>query len=121
MNLSFHALYVKCTNALDWEIQQVSFDTINDHTVESVESRESPCVMIGQNFEFPGPATIEWHDGKDYDGGATIRSAFLESTKVQFFLDKSRTITITFEIRARQFQELAKYLKNILGTRLKLK
>jgi len=120
MNLSFHAPYVECTNALDWEIQQVLFDTIDDDA-DAEDRRESPYVMIGQNFEFPGPATIEWHDGKDYDGGGTIRSAFLEPTKVHFSLDESRTIMVTFEINARQFQELKKYLKNILGTRLKHK
>jgi hypothetical protein len=121
MNLSFYAPFVECTNALDREIQQVLFDTVNDDADDSEDRRQSPYVLIGQNFEFTGPAEIEWHDGEDYDGGATIQSAVLEPTCIHFSLDESRTIMVTFEIQTQQFQELQKYLKNILGTRLKQK
>jgi hypothetical protein len=111
MNFCFHASYVECTNALDWEIQQVRFDTVND----SKHRRESPYLLVSQNFEFPGPAAIEWYDGKNYDGGGKILSAILEHKMISFFLDQSREIKITLSIDGRRLQELEKYLKNILG------
>ena len=59
MNISFHAVYVHCSNALDWEIQEVIFDTIDNDADDFEDHRSSPYVLISQNFEFPGPATIE--------------------------------------------------------------
>ena len=121
MNLSFSATYVNCSNAMDWEIQQVVFDTVCDDADRSEDMRKSPCVLISRNFEFPEAATIEWYDGNDYDGGASIRSALLESTRVFIVLDKLGSIEITFELNTQQFEELKKYLSNILNGRLKLR
>ena len=115
MNLSFEAPYVDCSNAMDWEIQQVRFDTVCDG---AEDSRKSPYILISRNFEFSGVATIEWHDGNDYDGGALIRSALLESNRIVIILDKSRTIEITFALDALHFEGLKKYLRNMLSERL---
>jgi hypothetical protein len=120
MNLSFVAPYVDCSNALDWEIQQVAFDTVCNDADGAEESRKSPYVCISRNFEFPGTARIEWHDGKDDEGGASIRSALLESNRILIILDKSRTIEITFALDALHFEELKKYLCNMLSNRLNL-
>ena len=118
MNLSFEAPYVVCSNALDLEIQQVVFDTVCNDADDAEESRNSPYVCISRNFEFPGTARIEWHDGKDDEGGASIRSTHLESNRIVIILDKSRTIEITFTLDALQFEELKKYLRNMLSDRL---
>ena len=121
MNLSFEAPYVVCSNELDWEIQQVVFDTVcndADDADYAEESRNSPYVCISRNFEFPGAARIEWHDGKDDEGGASIRSAHLKSNRIVIILDKSRTIEIAFALDALQFDGLKKYLSNMLSDRL---
>jgi hypothetical protein len=121
MNLSFDAPYVDCRNAMDWEIQQVVFDTTCDNTEDAEDRRKkSPYVLISRNFEFPGATTIEWHDGNDYDDGGSIRSASLEANRIKIILDASRTIDITFNLDTNHFEELKKYLKNILGSRLKM-
>ena len=118
MNLSFKAPYVDCTNAMDWEIQQVVFDTINDNADDSEETRESPYVLISQNFEFPGPASIEWYDGEEYNGGL-INSVILKENQIQIDLDKDGRIEILFALNKTRFDELHKYLHNILNRRLK--
>ncbi len=120
MNLSFNAPHVDCTNAIDWEIQQVLFDTTCDDADDAEDRRKSPYVLISRNFEFPDAATIEWHDGNDYDGGGSIRSASLEANRIKIILNRSRTINITFKLDLNHFEELKKYLKNILGGRLKI-
>jgi hypothetical protein len=120
MNLSFDAPYVDYRNAMDWEIQQVVFDTTCDDTEDAEDIRKSPYVLISRNFESPGATTIEWHDGNDYDGGGSIRSASLEANRIKIILDGSRTIDITFNLNTNHFEELKKYLKNILGSRVKM-
>ena len=72
MTLAFRAKSVRCADAIDGEILQVCFDTMPASANE--DERDTPYVLMSQNFEFPGPATIEWHDGSDYDGGAEIAS-----------------------------------------------
>ena len=119
MNLSFEALYVDCSNAMDGEIQQAVFDTVRDDPDGAEYNRKSPYALISRNFEFPGEATIEWHDGNDNEGGDSINSALLESNRIFIVLDKEGTIEITFRLTDQQFEELKKYLWNMLGSRLK--
>ena len=115
MNLSFEAQYVTCSNAMDWEIQQVVFDTVCDNEDGAEDRRNSPYVLISRNFEFPGAARVEWHDGNDGEGGASIISAHLESTRILIDIGKARTIAITFSLNERRFRELKKYVRNILS------
>ena len=119
MNLSFQALYVNCSNAMDGEIQQVIFDTIRDDPDAEEYIRKSPYVLISRNFEFSGESTIEWHDGNDDEGGASISSVLLESKRIFVILDKQGTIEITFHLNDKQFEELKKHLRNMLVSRLK--
>src|SRR6266542_1714493 len=64
MTLAFEAKFVDCADAIGGEILQVSFDTVPSSRAE--DDRCTPYVLISRNFEFPGSATVEWHDGKDY-------------------------------------------------------
>ena len=120
LNLSFNAPYVDCTNALDWEIQQVVFDTMNEGADDSEENRDSPYVLISRNFEFPDSASIEWYYGNEYDGGHTIHSAMLQRNQIQINFDDDRIIKILFDLNETRFEELSRYLQNILNGRLKI-
>lgn len=71
MRLSFEAKCVDCVDAIDGGILQVTFDTLPPDN-DDVE-RRAPYLMISRNFEFPASATVEWHDGIQYDGGARAR------------------------------------------------
>ncbi|MFZ4776664.1 MAG: hypothetical protein ACOYM3_14935 [Terrimicrobiaceae bacterium] len=119
MNLSFFAPFVDCTNAMDWEIQQVVFDTVRDDPDAEEYTRKSPYVCISRNFEFPGAANIQWHDGNDNENGDSIRSTALELDRIFIILGKEGTIEITFHLNDRQFEELERYLRNMLGRLLK--
>ena len=115
MNLSFEALFVICSNELDWEIQQVVFDTVCDNEDGAEDRRKTPYVSISRNFEFPGPASVEWHDGNDDISGASIISANLEANRILIDIGRGQTIAITFALNERRFRELAKYVRNILS------
>lgn len=76
MHLAFEATAVSCDDAIDGEILQVCFDTVGAENDQ--KDRRTPYVLISRNFEFPSAATIEWHDGQDYNGGADILSVTLK-------------------------------------------
>jgi hypothetical protein len=117
MPLSFEATYVSADDAIAGEILQVRFDTLPASQDE--EERRTPYVLIMRNFEFPDAATIEWHDGKDYDGGADIVSVTLRRTRVTIKLRRARDIDVTFRIADKKFVQLTTYLTRMLEERIR--
>jgi hypothetical protein len=69
--IQFTAATVQCSEAIDWEIVQVNFDTM-DSTFDE-ENRTTPYLLISANFEFSKRVQIEYHDGKDYAGDSLNR------------------------------------------------
>ena len=116
MTISFRAKFVDCLEAIGGDLIQVSFDTIPDS--EEEDNRASPYVIIGRLFEFPGAATIEWHDGSDYDGGAEIVSASLRRDGLMMRLDRDVSFEITFQISDKRFTKLASSLRMMLEDNL---
>ncbi len=116
MTLAFHAKFVSCTDAIGGEILQVSFDTVP--TTQEESERSSPCVLISRNFEFADSATIEWHDGKDYDGGAEIISITLRRDRVSIVLERESDVDVTFRIPDKQFAKLTSFLRRMIDDRV---
>src|SRR5262245_39901795 len=104
MRLSFEAKFVDCVNALDGEILQVSFDTLPPSNDE--EERCSPYAVISRNFEFPGPARAEWHDGIDYDGGAEIVNMILRRERIFATLGRDLELDVTFRMPDGKFTKM---------------
>lgn len=116
MTLAFHAKFVSCADAIGGEILQVSFDTIPARQDES--ERSTPYVQISRNFEFSGSATIEWHDGKDYDGGAEIISMTLRRDRVFIMLARELDVDVTFRLPDKQFAKLTSFLRRMIDDRV---
>jgi hypothetical protein len=116
MRLSFEAKFVDCVDMIDGEILQVTFDTLppSDNEVK----RRTPYVLISRNFEFPGPATVEWHDGIDYDGGADIREMVLKRGRVSATLGRGLELDVTFRLSDKKFAKLKSYLESMLEKRV---
>jgi len=113
MTIAFQARYIDCTEAIDGEILQVTFDS----AAESQDwiHRRDPYVLIGQNFEFPGAPTIEWHDGNDYDGGAEVLKISLTRTNLVIDTDKGIDFSLTLFISDKEFSRLLDFLTRIFG------
>src|SRR6185436_16662039 len=107
--------FVDCVDAIDGEILQVTFDTLLP-SCDEVE-RRTPYVLISRNFEFPGSATVEWHDGIDY-GGAKIKEMVLKRERVSATLDRKLGLDVTFRISDKKFAKLKSYLESMLGKRV---
>lgn len=112
MNLNFDAQFVHCGDAMDGEILQVSFDTIPESQGEG--KRTTPYVLISCNFEFYDSATIEWHDGSDYNGGVEIIAVTLSRTRILIKLDSGLEIDIAFHLHDKEFAQLTSFLKRMI-------
>jgi len=112
MTLAFDAKTVDCADALDGEILQVSFDSAAADQDE--EERSTPYILISRNFEFPGSATIEWHDGQKYDGGAEIVSATLRRARISIQVDRGLNFDVAFRVPDKKFTKLTSFLKRMI-------
>ena len=116
MKLAFLAKFVECSDALGGDLLRVDFDTLQPDADEDM--RQSPWVSIGRLFEFPGDATVDWHDGSDSDGGAKIVSGALSPNHITIRLNQGRTIEIGFSLSEKQFANLKSSLTKMLGHRI---
>jgi len=116
MTIAFEAKFVSCADAIDGEILQVSFDTVPESHDE--DERSTPYVLISRNFEFPGSATIEWHDGYDYDGGAEIVSVTLRRVHISIEIDRELDFDVVFRLPDRKFAKLTSFLSRMIDDRI---
>jgi hypothetical protein len=107
----FTAATVECSDAIEWEIVQVSFDTMNSDFNE--ENRTSPYLMLCANFEFSRRVQLEYHDGEDYAGDSLDRIQLWRS-RVLAFSGRGHEFDITFALSDDAFSELRQYLKVLL-------
>ncbi len=111
-NINFTASEVEYIEAIGGEIVQVSFDEDPD---QDPFNRTKCYLLISQNYEFPGKPTVEWHDGKNDDGGALV--ANYEFFKSIFKL--TTTSNIKFEIqhncKEETFVQIQKFLFREFG------
>jgi hypothetical protein len=111
MTLAFAATSVRCANAIDGEIFQVTMDTVADGADK--EERRTPYLLVGRNFEFPGPPSIEWHDGHDYDGGGRITAVTVRRDGISIELDRKRELNVTFTLSEAEHRKLQFFFKRI--------
>src|SRR5258708_11336273 len=116
MTLAFESRFVSCNDAIDGEILQVTFDTLSSSRTE--EGRKTPYVLISRNFEFTDSATIEWHDGRGYDGGAEIVTMTLKRDRMLIELDRDLDIDVSFRLSAAKFATLTSFLKRMIDVRV---
>ena len=109
--MRFRAPTVSCSEAIDWEIVRVTFDTEADDFDE--ENRTSPYLSISANFEFSDAVQIEFHDGDDYSGGY-LREVDLWRNKVRVLSRAGDCFEIDFELSDTAFTGLREYLKVLM-------
>ena len=109
--IQFTAATVECSEAIDWEIVQVIFDTMDSSFKE--ENRTSPYLMISANFEFSDGIQIEYHDGEDYAGDSLGRID-LWRNRVVAISGCGHEFDIAFELTDDAFAQLREYLKVLL-------
>ena len=116
MTLAFDSRFVSCDDAGDGEILQVTFDTLPASSSE--DGRKSPYILISRSFEFPDNTSVEWHDGRDYDGGAEIVTMTLRRDRISIELDRDLVIEVSFQLSAAEFATLTSFLKKMIDDRV---
>ena len=106
--IHFTATTVECSEAIDWEIVQVSFDAGKPGIEET--GRTSPYLLISANFEFGDEVQIEFHDGKDYNGDS-VTSIDLWRDRVLLISGSGCEFDIVFNISDDALTKLRKFLK----------
>jgi hypothetical protein len=112
MTLSFKANFINCSDALDGEILQVSFDTLSANLDQ--HDRCSPYLIVSCNFEFDDTATIQWYDGTDCGGGQIV-SMRLERDRVLLKLDDGDAFCVTFDVSEEAFAELKVFFRKMIA------
>jgi hypothetical protein len=108
--VQFEAHCVECSEVLDWEILQVSLDSIADPEHDEFESgRTTPCFGLSVNYEFDDRVQVEFHDGADY-GGGSLRSLELWRTRLVAELTQGFAFDISFSVADDIFGDLCLYL-----------
>jgi hypothetical protein len=109
--VEFMAATVQCCEAIDWEIVQVNFDTLDSDFDE--ENRTTPYLMIFANLEFSSGVQMEYHNGGDYAVDSLERIQLWRS-RVLAVSGCGHEFDIGFELSDGAFSELRKYLKVLL-------
>lgn len=109
--IQFTAATVECSEAIDWEIVQVIFDSVASSFNE--DNRTAPYLMISANFEFSQRLQMEYHDGGDYAGERLDRIQLWRS-RVLARSGHGHQFDIAFELSGDAFSELRHYLKVLL-------
>lgn len=109
----FLAVTVDCSEAIDWELVRVTFDTEASDFEE--EDRTSFYLSLSANFEFDHNVQAEFHDGTDYDSDQ-LRTLDLWRDRVLASTVRGYEFSINFELEDAAFFELRVYLKELLGS-----
>jgi hypothetical protein len=110
--IAFKASEVLYNEAIDGGIVQVSFD--EDPDQNSVN--ETKCyLMLSRNYEFPGSPTVEWHDGKEYDGGSEVLEYKLTSEVFELITNDGLKFSIQHDCQEKIYVQIEKFLRREFG------
>ncbi|MDQ6992443.1 MAG: hypothetical protein Q9M31_03140 [Mariprofundus sp.] len=110
--IDFIASEVEFNEALDGDIVEVSFDEGSD---QGVFDRTKCCVSISQNYEFSGAATVEWHDGEDYNGGSEVLSYRFTNDLFELITTDEVKFSVTHDCRKETYTKIEEFLQREFG------
>jgi hypothetical protein len=114
--IQFQAIQVSCGEAMDYEIVQVTFDSVEDDPDADYRERASPYLMLSVNFEFDDAVQLEFHDGQADDGGYRVTEIKLWRDRVRVVAEGGPEFDIGFQLSKTAFTELRRFLKILFGS-----
>ena len=109
-HITFTAQDVHYGEAIGGELVQITFD--EDPTDDDPWSRSKRYFMISHSDEFPGGPTLEWHNGRDYDGGSDIIAYTFTQNIFEVQLKNGVHFTIHHQCSTRVFQNIRAFLES---------
>ena len=114
--IQFQAIDVSCGEAMDYEIVQVTFDSVKDDPEADYRERASPYLMLSVNFEFDDVVQLEFHDGQADDGGYRVTEIKLWRDRVRVVAEGGPEFDIGFQLSQTAFTRLRRFLKILFGS-----
>lgn len=130
--IQFQAIQVSCGEAMDYEIVQVTFDSVEDDPEADYRERASPYLMLSVNFEYEDDEEVpedgseaqesangvqlEFHDGQADDGGYRVTEIKLWRDRVRVVAEGGPEFDIGFQLSKTAFTELRRFLKILFGS-----
>lgn len=111
-NIQFKASEVEYDEAIGGEIVQITFD---EDSEKDPFDRTKCYVMISQSYEFPGKPTVEWHDGKNDDGGEEVLSYRLNSDLFELLITGGVTFRVQHDCRGKILTKIQQFLQREFG------
>lgn len=125
--IQFQSIDVSCSEAMDYEIVQVTFDSVKDDPDADYRERASPYLLLSVNFEFEDDdevpedvneaqecangVQLEFHDGQTDDGGYSVTEIKLWRDRVRVVAEGGPEFDIGFELSKTAFTRLRRFLK----------
>ena len=110
--ISFFATEVEYREAIGGDIVQVFFD----EEPEQDEFDRTKCyVMISQNYEFPVSPSVEWHDGKEDNGGEEVLNYKLTNKMFELILTNNVTFKVEHDCNEKIFKKIQSFFQHEFG------
>ncbi|MCH6259489.1 hypothetical protein MLD52_23235, partial [Puniceicoccaceae bacterium K14] len=112
----FRAVEVRCSEAGDFEITQVDFDSKHDcrERGDLDFDWDFDQVTLSVNFEFGRSPKGEWYDGERHNGGRIVKLK-LTRNSVTIITAEDIDFYIGFELNKEQYAELVEYLNIVFS------
>ena len=113
MHIKFAANNVSYNEAIDGEIVQVVFDEDTDNDSTEISKY---YLLISVNYEFGSNLpSIEWFDGNECNGGASITNYRIDRSLLQISLDNSLSFDIAFSTEEQMYKNIESFLSSLVG------
>ena len=112
MDIKFVANEVSYRDAMDGDIKQLSFAEDED---DDPLNPSKYYLQLSVNNEFPPfSPSVEWFDGRKYDGGADVSRYHLERNVLRIWLDNNAKFTITFDVNDSVYECVSGFFSDLL-------
>ena len=112
MHIKFTANNVSYNEAIDGEIVQVVFDEDTDNDSTEI-SKYYLLILVNYEFGSHSPS-IEWFDGNECNGGASIINYRIDRNSLQISLDNSLSFDIAFSADEQIYKNIESFLSNLV-------
>ncbi|MFZ5392194.1 MAG: hypothetical protein ACOZAR_03265 [Patescibacteria group bacterium] len=111
--ISFKANEVSYQEENGGDIIQIIFnEEITENQSDELNSISKPYFSISQDYEFSSKPTIEWFDGKDFDGGADLKGYNFTACLFEVKMSNGLLFSIEHACSQKVFKKIDAFLKN---------
>jgi hypothetical protein len=109
-HITFTAKDVHYGEAIGGELVQLTFD---ENPGDDSMCRTARYFMVSHSYEIPGGPTLEWYNGRDYDGGSDIVKYIFTQDIFEVWLENDIHFTIQHHCSNHVFSRIETFLESL--------